>query len=103
MAGRHDEVDLPTFQLGGWYDIFCQGTLDNFTAIRRAGRSATLITGPWTHTNGRHVAGDVSFGFSANSDFMGMRGRMHGMRLDWFQRTQLVGVLTAVMTACWPD
>ncbi|MFI1711410.1 CocE/NonD family hydrolase, partial [Streptomyces griseoruber] len=30
VAGRHDEVDLPTFQVGGWYDIFTQGTLDNF-------------------------------------------------------------------------
>jgi uncharacterized protein len=63
VAGRHDEVDLATFQLGGWYDIFTQGTLDNFTAMRRAGRSATLITGPWAHTNWQHVVGDVNFGF----------------------------------------
>ncbi|WP_405959744.1 hypothetical protein OG235_06075 [Streptomyces sp. NBC_00024] len=38
VAGRHQEVDLPTFQLSGWYDIFSQGTLDNFTAMRQAGR-----------------------------------------------------------------
>ncbi|MGH3151757.1 MAG: CocE/NonD family hydrolase [Streptosporangiaceae bacterium] len=87
VAGRHDEVDLPTFQVGGWYDIFCQGTLDNFTAMRRAGRPATLIMGPWTHTNWRHVVGDVNFGFGANSDFMGMRGRLTDMQFDWFQRT----------------
>ncbi|MFD3501226.1 CocE/NonD family hydrolase [Streptomyces sp. NPDC058678] len=87
VAGRHDEVDLPTFQLGGWYDIFSQGTLDNFTAMRRAGRSATLIMGPWTHTNWQHVVGDVNFGFSAHSDFMGMRGRVHDMQFDWFRRT----------------
>ncbi|MFF7644194.1 CocE/NonD family hydrolase [Streptomyces canus] len=61
VAGRHDEVDLPTFQVGGWYDILSQGTLDNFTAMRRAGRPATLIMGPWTHTNWRHVVGDVNF------------------------------------------
>jgi putative CocE/NonD family hydrolase len=87
VAGRHDEVDLPTFQLGGWYDIFSQGTLDNFTAMRRAGRSATLIMGPWTHANWRHVVGDVNFGFAAHSDFMGMRGRVHDMQFDWFART----------------
>ncbi|MFD3501906.1 CocE/NonD family hydrolase [Streptomyces sp. NPDC058676] len=46
VTGRHDEVDLPTFQLGGWYDIFAQGTLGNFTAMRSAGRPATLIMGP---------------------------------------------------------
>ncbi|MGP3920360.1 CocE/NonD family hydrolase [Nonomuraea sp. 10N515B] len=87
VAGRHDEIDLPTFQVGGWYDIFCQGTLDNFTAMRRAGRSATLIMGPWGHANWRHVVGDVNFGFGANSDFMGMRGRVTDMQLDWFERT----------------
>ncbi|MGY4743484.1 CocE/NonD family hydrolase [Streptomyces sp. ATMOS53] len=87
VAGRHDEVDLPTFQVGGWYDIFTQGTLDNFAAMRRAGRSATLVMGPWTHTNWRNVVGDVNFGFAANSDFMGMRGRLTDMQFDWFQRT----------------
>ncbi|MDQ1033250.1 putative CocE/NonD family hydrolase [Streptomyces umbrinus] len=87
VAGRHDEVDLPTFQLGGWYDIFTQGTLDNFTAMRRAGRSATLIMGPWSHTNWQHVVGDVNFGFAAHSEFMGMRGRVHDLQFDWFART----------------
>ncbi|WP_246101524.1 CocE/NonD family hydrolase [Streptomyces cyaneus] len=87
VAGRHDEVDLPTFQVGGWYDIFTQGTLDNFTAMRRAGRPATLIMGPWSHANQQHVIGDVNFGFGANSAFMGMRGPLHGLQLDWFQRT----------------
>ncbi|MFF7534999.1 CocE/NonD family hydrolase [Streptomyces bobili] len=87
VAGRHDEVDLPTFQLGGWYDIFTQGTLDNFIAMRRAGRSATLIMGPWTHTNWQHVVGDVDFGFAAHSEFMGMRGRVHDLQFDWFART----------------
>ncbi|MFI5681128.1 CocE/NonD family hydrolase [Streptomyces cellulosae] len=86
IAGRHHEVDLPTFQLGGWYDIFSQGTLDNFAAMRRAGRSATLIMGPWTHTNWQHVVGDVNFGFSAHSEYMGMRGRVHDMQFGWFQR-----------------
>ncbi|WP_405824966.1 CocE/NonD family hydrolase [Streptomyces sp. NBC_01390] len=87
VAGRHDEVDLPTFQVGGWYDIFCQGTLDNFTAMRGAGRSSTLIMGPWSHANQQHVIGDVNFGFAANSQFMGMRGRLHDMQLDWYRRT----------------
>ncbi|WP_409474813.1 CocE/NonD family hydrolase [Streptomyces sp. HC307] len=78
---------MPTFQVGGWYDIFGQGTLDNFTAMRGAGRSATLIMGPWAHTNWQHVVGDVNFGFGANSDFMGMRGRLHDLQFDWFRRT----------------
>jgi putative CocE/NonD family hydrolase len=40
--------------VGGWYDIFGQGTLDGFMAIQdRGGSGATgrqrLIMGPWTH------------------------------------------------------
>ncbi|MET7841927.1 CocE/NonD family hydrolase [Streptomyces sp. NPDC005356] len=81
-AGRHDEVDLPTNQVGDWYDIFRQGRLDNFTAMRRAGRPATLAMGPWTHTNWRHVVGDANFGFGTNYDFMGRRGRVHDMQFD---------------------
>ncbi|MGW3750779.1 CocE/NonD family hydrolase [Streptomyces sp. NPDC005134] len=87
VAGRHDEVDLPTFQVGGWFDIFSQGTLDNFTAMRRAGRPATLIMGPWAHGSSmRNMVGDVNFGLGASSDFMGMRGRVLDMQFDWFQR-----------------
>ncbi|MFF4028778.1 CocE/NonD family hydrolase [Streptomyces sviceus] len=87
VAGRHDEVDLPTFQVGGWYDIFAQGTLDNFAAMRSAGRSATLIMGPWSHLNQQHVVGDVNFGFAASSAVTGTHGPLHDLQLDWYQRT----------------
>ena len=32
------------------------------------------------------MVGDVNFGFGAHSDFMGMRGGVHDMQFDWFQR-----------------
>ncbi len=40
--------------VGGWYDIFGQGTLDAFTALQQDGGSGAvgrqyLIMGPWTH------------------------------------------------------
>jgi predicted acyl esterase len=40
--------------VGGWYDIFGQGTLDAYTALQRDGGSGAvgrqhLIMGPWTH------------------------------------------------------
>ena len=85
VAGRQGEIDLPTFSIGGWYDIFSQGTLDNFAAMRRAGRSASLVMGPWTHAAQGHVIGDVNFGFAANSAFMGMRGPLMDTQLEWFR------------------
>ena len=40
--------------VGGWYDIFGQGTIDAFTALQQDGGSGAvgrqhLIMGPWTH------------------------------------------------------
>ena len=59
--GRQSEVDLPSLNIGGWYDIFCEGTLDNFTAMQSAGRPATLIMGPWAHADSSGYLRDVNF------------------------------------------
>jgi predicted acyl esterase len=49
-----DKVDAPGLYLGGWYDIFLQGTLNSFTAIQeRGGPNARgknfLVIGPTAH------------------------------------------------------
>ena len=50
MAHR---IDAPQMHVGGWFDIFLQGTIDAFTAAAAGGskRSAyhKLIIGPWAH------------------------------------------------------
>jgi uncharacterized protein len=43
-------VRAPVQLLGGWYDIFLPWMVEDFHALRAAGRSAQLIIGPWTHT-----------------------------------------------------
>jgi putative CocE/NonD family hydrolase len=35
---------------GGWYDIFLPWMLEDYLAMRAAGREAQLVIGPWTHT-----------------------------------------------------
>jgi putative CocE/NonD family hydrolase len=86
IAGRQAEVELPTLHTGAWYDIFCQGTLDNFTASRAAGRPATLIMGPWSHSNTTSQVGDINFGTGAAMDVMGARGRFADLELDWLSQ-----------------
>lgn len=86
VAGRQAEVDLPSLNVGGWYDIFCQGTLDNFTASRAAGRPATLIMGPWTHTNTAGQVGDINFGMAASAELLGFRGRLADLQREWFRQ-----------------
>jgi predicted acyl esterase len=49
------DVNVPAIHIGGWYDIFCQGTIDAYNGYQHlAGPGAKgkskLIMGPWTHT-----------------------------------------------------
>jgi putative CocE/NonD family hydrolase len=86
VAGRQSEIDLPTLHIGGWYDIFSQGTLDNFTAMQSGGRPATLIMGPWAHTNTSGYLGDVNFGLAASADVLGFRGSLTDIQNGWFRQ-----------------
>ena len=86
VAGRQGEVDIPSLHTGGWYDIFCQGTLDNFVATRTSGRPAHLIMGPWSHLGTTGYLGDVNFGAAANIELMGFRGRFADLELDWMRQ-----------------
>ena len=86
LSPRHrlQEVTVPTLHIAGWYDIFLQGTLDNFTFLRKHGsteeaRQARLTVGPWTHLDSSSVQGDRNFGLAANADLM-------GQQLRWFDR-----------------
>ncbi len=47
-------INVPTLHIGGWYDIFQQGSLDAFTAFQHHGGPEAvgrqrLVIGPWTH------------------------------------------------------
>jgi uncharacterized protein len=84
VAGRQSQVDLPSLHIGGWYDIFSQGTLDNFTAMQSAGRPATLIMGPWAHADNSGYLGDVNFGLASSAEFLGFRGSLTDIQSGWF-------------------
>ena len=53
---RHDQVRVPALNIAGWYDIFLDGSLRNFTGVRESGATeaaregSRLLLGPWTHT-----------------------------------------------------
>ena len=44
-------VTAPVQFTGGWYDIFLPWMIEDYRALRAAGRSPQLIIGPWTHTS----------------------------------------------------
>ena len=54
LPNRYGTVNVPVYHMGGWYDIFTQGTLDAFAGLHgeggfgAAGRQK-LLMGPWNH------------------------------------------------------
>jgi uncharacterized protein len=52
---RYEQVQVPAYNVGGWYDIFLRGTLENFSRMQAEGGSAEarggqrLLVGPWAH------------------------------------------------------
>lgn len=54
LTGRWANVGVPAIHLGGWYDVFLQGTIDAFMGYNYEGgdgarSSSKLIIGPWVH------------------------------------------------------
>src|SRR3954463_10390029 len=70
VSNRYDDMDVPTLNFAGWYDIFLQGSLDNYVGMRSRGRTARLVVGPWAHTTlvsafGADSVGEQSFGLAS--------------------------------------
>lgn len=50
-----EDVNVPAIHIGGWYDIFSQGTIEGYLGYQHLGGpgaigKSKLIMGPWTHT-----------------------------------------------------
>ena len=81
-------VKIPMFHVSSWYDIFLEGALNSFQAIRERGASELarnnqrLLIGPWAHIRpftepNSGGAGDIDFGDNA-------RVELHDYLLRWF-------------------
>lgn len=49
-----ERVQVPVYNVGGWYDIFAQGNIDNFVGLQTRGGGLAagnqkLMMGPWAH------------------------------------------------------
>ncbi|GAB3001464.1 CocE/NonD family hydrolase [Streptomyces pseudoechinosporeus] len=84
VADRQDAVTVPSLNIGGWFDIFLQGTIDNYRAARR-GTSSKLVIGPWNHVSTLAQQGQVDFGFSGNGFAMDFATSISGLSFDFLQ------------------
>jgi putative CocE/NonD family hydrolase len=84
VADRQDAVTVPSLNIGGWFDIFLQGTIDNYRAARR-GTSSKLVIGPWNHVSTLAQQGQVDFGFSGNGFAVDFATSISGLSFDFLQ------------------
>lgn len=89
VAARVGEIDVPAFNIGGWYDVFLKGTLTSFQSMRAGALSQVardaqmLLIGPWKHTS-RPTAllGDLDFGPQSVLDLDAERAQWFGRQLQ---------------------
>ena len=82
----HQQVNVPTCQLTGWYDRLI-GTIDNFTGMEASGPESLrgqhrIVTGPWGHNAANLVQrqGPLDFGTDANTTYAGEIARWYDYR-----------------------
>ncbi|HWP45032.1 MAG TPA: CocE/NonD family hydrolase [Blastocatellia bacterium] len=64
---------VPSYNYGGWYDIFSQGNIDNFVGQQRAGGGLAagnqkLLMGPWGHGRIEEVTYPANSQVNANQE-----------------------------------
>ena len=68
LEERWGEIGVPALNMGGWYDIFIEGSFACFNGLRKGGRTpnarrSQLIVGPWVHSlSVSPKVGDIDFG-----------------------------------------
>jgi predicted acyl esterase len=98
---RVGDVEVPSLHVGGWFDIFLQGTLDAYSAFQHQGGANArgrqkVIVGPWTHYGTfQTTAGQL--GYPANAGFV---TDIFPVVRDWFDFWLKSG---SPGVARWPD
>jgi len=74
------EVDLPMFHIGGWFDTYLRGTLNLYKdMLMRSGERQQLVVGPWEHLPWCRKVGAVDYGPEAISP-------IDRMQVRWFDQ-----------------
>jgi len=69
VRNRQQDIKVPIFAVGGWYDIFAKAVLEHVNAVRSTSRSLEarnhqhVLMGPWGHGISKDgKVGDLDFG-----------------------------------------
>ena len=89
IMGKHENVTVPTLNVGGWYDIFLKDTIENFRIMREQGstpeaRQSKLLIGPWTHGGVSNPIGEMNFGFASSAALIDLQVDFVSLQVRWF-------------------
>jgi putative CocE/NonD family hydrolase len=78
----YDQMNVAGMHIGGWYDIFLKGTIQNHLGLSRESRRAQkLIIGPWVHGQDLgYGVGEWDAGIRSQGSSIGIEE----MQLKWF-------------------
>jgi putative CocE/NonD family hydrolase len=68
LRPRYVQIRVPALHIAAWYDVFLEGTLENYTSLRvqaashHAQQNQKLVVGPWYHMPWHQHVGDFDFG-----------------------------------------
>lgn len=86
ISAHHDEIRVPSFNLGSWYDLFIAGPTQNFEGLRKnaatpeARSGQRLLMGPWIHGSPSvATSGERYFGWDATLT-------LEDLQVRWFNR-----------------
>ena len=82
IRDRHEKIIAPGLHVGGWYDTFVEGTIQNFCALSALAeddeqRAQRLVIGPWVHMPWAQSSGAVDFGEAG-------RNVVDDLQVSWF-------------------
>jgi putative CocE/NonD family hydrolase len=87
VTGGYEDLAIPAFHIGGWYDIFLGGTLRNYIELSRRGKAPQrLLIGPWTHGSQDERIGAVHFGYGSQARLIGLQTDLYSLQFRWFDR-----------------
>jgi len=73
-----DQIHVPVFSVGGWYDCFVESDLSAFSALRRNSNVHRIVIGPWPHNMSVKFA-NVDFGKDSSAP-------IRRMQIEWFDQ-----------------
>jgi putative CocE/NonD family hydrolase len=84
ISDKYQDLQIPAFHLGGWYDCFIGSTLTNYVEMAKTGQHQKLIVGPWGHGYFSSVQGECFFGVYASGDWIDLEENITDLHIRWF-------------------